>query len=751
MFHPNMSGFSIGETFPAGIRAERAGRLSSQTRASVVLVLTLIFGSLPASAETSAPFYAYFVTVGDPVFQNAGGGINQPAALPRAILGRRPLRGHPQTAGVNQPGLQANCYSGDGTIPDFAAALLSSAFFGSLSSCSVGSSLNDSINVTTGDRIPGTATGTASGSMASITFSVTPSPETNSPFAETPAIAEFVYMQVFDSPVPPGAQLTFTYTMTGNIGAGVSVSSDCSDPSCSAGSGISPATGTTVGLTTITVGPVTIGPSGTYTVTAAMAFAINPNAAGPPQPLFAGPYIATINLACALQPIAAPDPGTIPALGLPGNNWSLNYDIGSDDGLEVTNVQFGNRSMAAQMSVPYVNITTSDFSANNCQLEVDGSGDCAGRLVYFQSGTSDVTALYVFINIPNGTSSCLAVTENFEFDPPAQGDKCEPNGNIGCARFYPTVKYEYFPDEDTKSVTEVDIPMRIQFTDGAPGSKLLPPNQGQYAAIGKDDNVSGLENFFNGNPVQKEVYIPGVIQNGAPGAADDYYQTYLTQIDSPASASAIGQPDCATCVQIHWRWPSMFADVPGFYDDNGGEPLVPLGSNQSVDVAMVAYPDNQQNSCSNLASGQQLAGNPSVFWYCGKGYQDSDTFFQHGGFFNPLSGTVASPNVTVTKGGFRINHATGQWGQTVTLTNNGSALTGPLALVLDSLTSGVTLANADGVTSNVTPTGTPYVFAPLDSFSQLGPGQSLTVTLEFNNPRNSAIVYAAQVYTGGLL
>ncbi len=294
--------------------------------------------------------------------------------------------------------------------------------------------------------------------------------------------------------------------------------------------------------------------------------------------------------------------------------------------------------------------------------------------------------------------------------------------------------------------------MRIQFTDGKPGSDLLPSNQGQYAGIATDDNVTGIENFFDGNPVQKEVYIPNVIQSGGPGAADAYYQTYLTTIDSPGAGVTGPQPDCPTCVQIHWRWPSMFASVPGFGDDNSGEPLVPLGSTQSVDVALVAYPDQQQNLCSNLASGQQLAGNPSVFWYCGKGNQDSDTFFQHGGFFNPLSGTVTSPDITVTKGGFHINHANGEWGQTVTITNNGGdAVTGPLALVLDSLTSGVTVANADGVTSNITPKGTPYVFAPLDAFSQLGPGQSITVSLEFLNPKNGAITYSAVVYAGGLL
>jgi hypothetical protein len=401
------------------------------------------------------------------------------------------------------------------------------------------------------------------------------------------------------------------------------------------------------------------------------------------------------------------------------------------------------------MSVPYASITTTDFTGPTCLLEADGSGDCASKLVYFQSGLNDVTAIYVFTNIPSGTSSCLAVTENFEFDAPVPGDACEPSGNVSCARFYPTVSYQYLPDDDSKTVTEVDLPMRIQFTVGDPGSNLLPANQGQSSAVTQDNNVSGLQDFLLGNPVPKEVYVPNVINKGAPGNYDSYYQTYLPAIDAQGVSSPAPAPDCASCAQIHWRWPSMFSGFPG---DNSGEPIIPPGSNQSVDVAIVAYPDNQMASCSNLAAGHQIVSLPTVFWYCGKGYQDGDSFFQHGGFFNAVADTTTTPAMTVTKSGFRINHANGQWGQTVTLTNNNTyAINGPVALVLDSLTSGVTLANAGGHTVLLAPTGTPYVFLPVDNTTQIAPGQSMTVTLEFANPKNSSITYSAQIYAGGVL
>ena len=53
--------------------------------------------------------------------------------------------------------------------------------------------------------------------------------------------------------------------------------------------------------------------------------------------------------------------------------------------------------------------------------------------------------------------------------------------------------------------------------------------------------------------------------------------------------------------------------------------------------------------------------------------------------------------VTETCGGIRYNRATGRFVETVTLTNNGTAVTGPISLALDKLsTKRVTLFNQTG-------------------------------------------------------
>jgi hypothetical protein len=84
--------------------------------------------------------------------------------------------------------------------------------------------------------------------------------------------------------------------------------------------------------------------------------------------------------------------------------------------------------------------------------------------------------------------------------------------------------------------------------------------------------------------------------------------------------------------------------------------------------------------------------------------------------------------------------------QTVTLTNgSGHVLAGPLAVVFNSLPSGVTLANATG-----TYQGHPYLDV-LGSGASLAPGQRVTLTLKFSRPSQQVcedILYTLKVLEG---
>jgi pectate lyase len=113
------------------------------------------------------------------------------------------------------------------------------------------------------------------------------------------------------------------------------------------------------------------------------------------------------------------------------------------------------------------------------------------------------------------------------------------------------------------------------------------------------------------------------------------------------------------------------------------------------------------------------------------------------------SGKVAIDGATlnVTKGfsvlrsGLTLNRITGKYSASITLTNNsGAALTGPIQLVLEQLTSGVALDNASGNRD-----GVPYITLP---DSTIAAGASVTVPLVYTNPGKLAINYTHSVFVG---
>ncbi|MDQ3814371.1 MAG: Ig-like domain-containing protein, partial [Armatimonadota bacterium] len=84
--------------------------------------------------------------------------------------------------------------------------------------------------------------------------------------------------------------------------------------------------------------------------------------------------------------------------------------------------------------------------------------------------------------------------------------------------------------------------------------------------------------------------------------------------------------------------------------------------------------------------------------------------------------------------------------QVVTIENiSGTAITGPVSLVLDNL-NGATLYNATGSTSCTSPSGSPFINVDLGD-GVLSPNEQATVVLEFSNA-SSSLSYTARVLAG---
>ncbi len=109
----------------------------------------------------------------------------------------------------------------------------------------------------------------------------------------------------------------------------------------------------------------------------------------------------------------------------------------------------------------------------------------------------------------------------------------------------------------------------------------------------------------------------------------------------------------------------------------------------------------------------------------------------------------AAQNVTVIPGQFQVNRANGHVFQRVRITNTGSTpVPAPLWLVLDNLSSGVTLLNADGTTTVLALLGSPYVSIRIgddDGSDFLRPHETKMVKLEFLDPSAAPISYDTRV------
>ena len=144
---------------------------------------------------------------------------------------------------------------------------------------------------------------------------------------------------------------------------------------------------------------------------------------------------------------------------------------------------------------------------------------------------------------------------------------------------------------------------------------------------------------------------------------------------------------------------------------------------------------------------------PNLTYTPNAGYYgaDSFTFTTNNGTSSSAPATVSitvtqasainvTGQITVTRGGYVYSRVNGHYRQTITLTNTGAAVAGPISLVLDALI-GATLTNATGATAATSPTGSPYINA-----SGLSAGASTTVVLDFSKQPTG---YTTRVLAGG--
>jgi hypothetical protein len=271
------------------------------------------------------------------------------------------------------------------------------------------------------------------------------------------------------------------------------------------------------------------------------------------------------------------------------------------------------------------------------------------------------SALYLFneytiYRIPEGSDAALVVTQFYEFRK-LDDSAVEPARLIEAAEFRLQVKYEYFPLGSGQNLISITIPQRLHFRVHPDRSEMPPPYNSAALVLDGDSLFSGPPPVSSpfGNPMLEEVHTRA-FEDGQEhiehDSVDNYHQTHEPYIQLPDPDRFV--PGCPNCVHIHWRWGhlanTLLLGTPGFTD---GLPIVPPGSHQSLDIAVVQYkspaldPDAEEEDpidYAKLVNGEPLGGKHPllpqqnyypVLWYVGTGYQNEDSFFYHYGFFAP--------------------------------------------------------------------------------------------------------------------
>lgn len=108
--------------------------------------------------------------------------------------------------------------------------------------------------------------------------------------------------------------------------------------------------------------------------------------------------------------------------------------------------------------------------------------------------------------------------------------------------------------------------------------------------------------------------------------------------------------------------------------------------------------------------------------------------------------TALSDSVALRKGKLTANLRTKVWQQKVRIRNNSDAPLPPrIYLIVDSLTPGITVIGATGVTTCAGTHGSPYVEVDFGDFPP-GPGQSTTVPLTFTNPSGKCLTFTPLLF-----
>lgn len=260
--------------------------------------------------------------------------------------------------------------------------------------------------------------------------------------------------------------------------------------------------------------------------------------------------------------------------------------------------------------------------------------------------------------------------------------------------------------------------------------------RGYARIVGSAIDIGAYE--FGANPATTNLSLAGTAASGtAPGGQIVYHLTVRNNSATAQRNVTLADVLPANTTLVAWT-PAV-----GW---NSSAPAV--GSNGTATAWIASLPGHAGASFtlivqvnSGTPTGTALANTASVGPIAGDPKPGNNSITFHS---TVTTGVNVSPDVKVSSGKIFYNRTSGLFTRKVALTNlSANSLSGPLALELTNLASGITLFNSNGFNS----ADDPYVDFLVPGHS-LAPGKSITITLEFKAATAKSITYGTEVLQG---
>lgn len=307
---------------------------------------------------------------------------------------------------------------------------------------------------------------------------------------------------------------------------------------------------------------------------------------------------------CNATSIPRPAPQNLSAY-----NWTMHAEVSDTDGLVLSDIRLKGRLMAERISIPYYQITTNQATSQRGELRPDdSSGNLRSRLIYYYADTNDerliIKAIYAIDNISGEPSSCLYITQSYEFLKEGVYGFCSPPAPIGytlpCNKWRALVNYD-FKGNSSETLESLNVAQRNHFKVNGYGKNsvglfkdcdvsLFSTSLGCTFPLGGGSGAI-FENKIN--PLFSEIYSPVIVNGKATKRWDNVHQTYLSSVSEPLDnipSSDFTAAGCPECFHTHWRWGKHFG-----HEFNNGEPFLPSGSNQDQSIGIVKYRQGEEH------------------------------------------------------------------------------------------------------------------------------------------------------------